>query len=89
VHVPPVLHVHRVPEQLQSPEQAANVEALLPPQPSGRLAPTTAINVTPRGNDQTDCDTFTSLVFHAGRVRAAPIAWTSSSPRDQQLAYPP
>jgi hypothetical protein len=59
VQVPPVLHVHMVPEQLQSPEQpAAKVEEVLPPQLSGRAAPRTTMNVTPRDTDQTDCDTF-------------------------------
>jgi hypothetical protein len=59
VQVPPVLHVHMGPEQLQSPEQpAAKVEEVLPPQLTGRAAPTTTMNVTPRDTDQTDCDTF-------------------------------
>jgi hypothetical protein len=72
VQVPPVLQVQVVPEQLQSPEQAAKVDGLFPPQLSGRAAPTTTINVTPRDNDHTDCDTFTSLVFKAEGSGAMP-----------------
>jgi hypothetical protein len=86
VQVPPVLQVQRVPEQLQSPEQPAKVEGVLPPQPSGKAAPTAIMNVTPTDSDPTDLDTFTSSVLQAGRSGVTPIAWPSDPQRDQQLA---
>jgi hypothetical protein len=85
VQVPPVLQVHTVPEQLQSPEQPAKAEGVLPPQLSGKAAPTATMSVTPTDSDPTDRDTFTSSVVQAGRSAVTPIAWTSDSQHNQQL----
>jgi hypothetical protein len=88
VQVPPVLHAHVAPEQLQSPEQPAKVDGLLPLHPSGTAAATTTMNVTPRDNDRTDCDTFTSWSFKPEGCGATPVAWTSYWHREQ-VACPP
>jgi hypothetical protein len=85
VQVPPVLQVHTVPEQLQSPEQPAKVEGVLPPQLSAKAAPTATMSVTPTDSDPTDRDTFISSVFQAGRSGVTPIAWMSDSQHNEQL----
>lgn len=68
VQVPPVLQVHVVPEQLQSPEQAAaKVEGLLPPQLRGKVTAMTTIQVAPKDNEETDCDMFSPFGRASGK----------------------
>lgn len=88
VQVPPVLQVHVVPEQLQSPEQAAEKVEGLPPQLRGRVTPRTTIHVAPKHSEETDCDTFTPWVVRAGRVPGSPIAWRSGFNDKQPACLP-
>ncbi len=69
-----MLQVHRVPEQLQSPEQPTKVEGVLPPQLSGKAAHTATMSVTPTDSDPTDRDTFTSRSFKLEDLGLTPIA---------------
>ena len=77
-----MLQVHTVPAQLQSPEQPAKVEGVLPPQLSGKAAPTATMKVTPTDSDPTDRDTFTSSVFSSRKIWGNAHRRTSDSHRD-------